>query len=228
MVVAAAEAGEPARLVARLIQDRGGVARLIAPPRSLSGAWLRAGSESWAEVELGNRGSRLARVTLPAALVGSRSVIAVNTVSSDDRQADPIVIGLWARYAHPRQRTGARLSDARDGLTAEIALAVKPCSILLFSTWRGVPVLAASADQIAAELAGLAMRQLVSGEGEDSIGPWEHPLVQHATELELGVATPGDLRAEFRWCGRSGDPAEADTRDFATNLYARMGVVFGG
>ena len=228
VVVAARTADETARLVARAIQRNRRRVRLIAPSSSLAGALWQARSTDWAEIDVSDRASRLSTVTLPTAIPNAPSVVAVNTISPEDAPGDPIAIGLWARFAHPKLRTGASLSDPRDGLTAEIALAVQPRLILLSAIWRDVPILIATGDQIAAELAGLALRHLLSEATSDPIGPWEHPLVQRATELELGVATPSEIRPGLRWIGLPGDPAEAEIRTFALELFGRIGVVFDG
>jgi hypothetical protein len=130
---------------------------------------------------------------------------------------------MWARFAHPRQALGARLSSPRDGLTAEIALAVRPALVILSGTWSGCPLLIVSDDQVAAELAGIAYRQLATSDPEP-IGPWEHPLVQHATDLDLGIAMPSQIAPNIDWiCAR----AEGDDhafRDWAGELLARIGV----
>jgi hypothetical protein len=227
IVVASGSPTELARQVASALQRQGRNVRLIAPIESLAGAWLRVRSTHWVDVDVGSRASRLTRVTLPDALATAFCVVAVNTITLEDAAGDPIAIGLWAQFAHPRQRTGARLSDPRDGLTAEIALAVKPRLTLLFAIWRDIPLLIATTDQIAAELAGLALRQLLNDVGADVVGPWEHPLVQRATELDLGVAMPGQIIPVMHWLGTEVDQSEVELRAFAVDFFGRIGVVFG-
>ena len=113
-------------------------------------------------------------------------------------------------------------------MTAEIALAVQPRLILLSTTWQDVPILVATSDQIAAELAGLALRQLLNDADVAAVGPWEHPLVQYATELNLGVATPGQIIPFMRWLGNSRDQSEVELRAFSVEFFGRIGVVFDG
>jgi hypothetical protein len=127
-------------------------------------------------------------------------------------------------FAHPRQRTGARLSNARDGLTAEIALAIAPALILLLADWHGAPLLIASNDLIAAEVAGLAVQQRLQPSHDDPVGPWEHPIVQRATELELGALTPGQINAERLWVGDQSSPQKAKFDELAAAILARIGV----
>jgi hypothetical protein len=108
-------------------------------------------------------------------------------------------------------------------LTAEIALAASPALVLLFGAWEGHALLIASDDQIAAEVAGVALRQRTAGT-EGSGGPWEDPLEQHATELELGIALPSQIRPEITWQGVPGSAAEDRFREFAAWLLRRIGV----
>lgn len=81
------------------------------------------------------------------------------------------------------------LRGLRDGLTAEIALAVHPDRYVVFESDRaqGLTFAISSADPIASDLAILALRQgrmRVRG-----VGPWEDSLIQAATELDLGART---------------------------------------
>lgn len=214
----------PARLVAARLNPR----RTLSPPSSTASAWLRTLGSDWTAVDVASRASRLSRVWLPTELVNAPAVVLVNTLSGSSSARDPIAIGLWARYAHPRQRTGALLSDVRDGLTAEIALAAPPTLILLAAEWRGVHLLIASTDQIAAEIAGIAVRQSRSAPDDEPAGPWEHPLVQRATELRLGVLTPDAIAPSARWIGSNDHPAAQLFNAFASAIFARMGVAQPG
>ena len=146
VVVASRASTALARQVASALQRQGRSVRLIAPVESLAGAWLRARSTHWVDVDVGSRASRLTRATLPDTLANTSCTVAVNSITPNDAPGDPITIGLWAQFAHPRQRTGARLSDPRDGLTAELALAVQPRLTLLFAIRRDIPLLIATTD----------------------------------------------------------------------------------
>lgn len=164
------------------LSARGPVAR----PSSGPGGLLRRGSY-WTEVDIDADAQRLQSVKLPAVLTGAQRLIAVNDLRGDSEIRPTVAIGLWALFAHPVVRTGARFAGARDGLTAEIALAVHPDRYVVIESDRpnGLTFVIASADPIATDLVVLALRQ---GRARfRGAGPWEDPLVQAATELDLGA-----------------------------------------
>lgn len=216
----------PARDVALALRASGRSVRALAPPRTTAGSWFTVRGADWAAVDVG--ADRLDRVWLPASLVAALAIVAVNTVSPQDSARSPIAIGIWASFAHPRQRNGARLSDERGGLTAEIALAVRPALVLLFAAWGGAELLIATPDQVAAEVAGIAFRQLMRPLEGEPVGPWEYPLVQRATELQLGVSIPDQIAPEVRWIGDVSDPRAASFSQLAAELFARIGVAIRG
>jgi hypothetical protein len=97
--------------------------------------------------------------------------------------------------------------------------------IVLFARWRGLDLVVASDDQIAAELSGLAFEQLTQPSLEDRESPWENALVQHGTELELGVRSPAAIDAKLLWSGDEITRERAKFLDFGAELLARMGVM---
>lgn len=198
--------------------------RAVAPPDTTIGAWLATSRTRWKAIQAPGEANRLDRVWLPDAIVDAGSVIALNRLPRSDAARGAIAIGIWAKFAHPRQRTGAWMSDGRDGLTAEIARAVSPGLVLLTAEWRGVPLVIASDDQVAAELAGLAVQQLTKPPETEPIGPWEDPLVQRATELGFGVSHPGQIDAGCRWLGTSDGGQDVAFAGFADDCFARIGV----
>ena len=200
----------------------------IAPPGNLATSWSAARKTEWKSVELSSRAERLRRVWLPAAIVDASKLIGLGTLPTQLSAREVIVLGTWAKFAHPRQRTGARVSDERSGLTAEIALAVKPDLLILVGEWRSLPFLIASNDQIAAELAGISFAQLKSKAPPETGGPWEQPLVQRATELGIGVNRPGLIDATISFDGADDAPTRAPFEAFASDLLARMGVAAHG
>jgi hypothetical protein len=162
---------------------------------------------------------------LPAELVQATSILAVNGWSKAQSERTPVAIGIWAAFAHPRQRTGAAMSPHRDGLTAEIALAVQPALIALVGTYSDFQIALLTDDQIVAELAGRAAISIARGESDDeAVGPWEHPLIQHATELRLGVQIPAQIDASHAWVGTDHEETPAAFTRFAQVLAARIGV----
>jgi hypothetical protein len=82
----------------------------------------------------------------------------------------------------------------------------------------------ATSDQIAAELVGLAIRQAKRDAADEEVGPWQDPLVQRATELDLGVRVPAQIaiRATLR-----GPERVATATEFAAlvaDIAGRLGV----
>jgi hypothetical protein len=152
-------------------------------------AGLLRGRSHWTDVDIDVDAQRLHSVKMPAALVGAQRLLALNDLRGDSNVRPVVAIGLWALFAHPIVRAGARVSGARDGLTAEIALAVHPDRFVIIDSDRahGLVFAIATADPIAADLIVLALRQ---GRARfRGAGPWEDPLIQVATELDLGVRT---------------------------------------
>jgi hypothetical protein len=191
---------------------------------SLTSAWLSARKTEWRPVTTPAPVDRLDRVWLPRAIVESASLIAINELPLTGSTNDAIAIGIWARFAHPRQRTGARLSSARDGLVPEIALTVRPRLILLHGNVGGRYVIVAADDQIAADLAGRAIQQLQPGLETEPDGPWEDPLIQHATELRLGISHPDQIDGVIMWTGNPTSQLAANHRELSMSMLGRMGV----
>ncbi len=79
-----------------------------------------------------------------------------------------------------------------------------------------------SADLIAAELAGLAVWTAAQPSGHDRLGPWEDPVVQRATELDLGVQLPSDLTLLPAWVGSSADDAGLATLNALTATLSSL------
>jgi hypothetical protein len=199
---------------------------LIAPPRATAAAWLRAAGKDWTEIDVSARAGHPARFMLPASLTTGDPIVAVNDLTVKRDRFGPIAIGIWSRFAHPRQRSAALVGDPREGTTAEIALAVSPALILLRGSLNERPLLIAASDQIAAELAGRALLDLRDADwNPEPIGPWEDPLVQRATELGLGVRIPSDIRAACVWLGGEDAPHRADFFAFSAELLGRIGVL---
>jgi hypothetical protein len=201
-------------------------ARLLVPPRpllALMGRIAGRGADR-VPVDLGDRAERVSAVGLPRSLLEAGSVIAVNDVRLVDEGRPVLAIGIWARFAGWRERAGARLAKPEEGLAAEIALAVRPRLILLADTWRDAMVVIATADQVAAELVGLALRQERDGYEDDRLGPWQDPLVQRATDLDLGVRVPDQIAIRGILSIDPNDAREHDWSGLVQVLAGRLGV----
>jgi hypothetical protein len=112
-------------------------------------------------------------------------------------------------FAHPRQRIGALAGDDRTGLRAELAVAVDPKLTILLGESQDRPLIIATQDQLAAELTGRALQGLnMPDPYGEAVGPWELPLIQRATELDIGIKLPEQLEIESVWAGEAGEPGE--------------------
>lgn len=143
--------------------------------------------DHWTQVDIDARAQRLRTVRMPTGLVGAQRLLVINDLRGLDAARPVIAIGLWTLFAHPVVRVGARFGGTTDGLTAEIALSVHPDRYVLIDSdaRQGLTYLLATPDIIVAELMLLSLRQQRAG--LRGTGPWEDPLVQAATELNLGV-----------------------------------------
>ncbi len=170
--------------------------RSVFAPLAQAGPVVRPGSKAagifrrgdyWAEVDIDARAQKLRTVRMPAELVGAQRLLAINDLRALKDARPIIAIGLWALFAHPVVRIGARFAGTTDGLTAEIALSVHPDRYTVIDSEGklGLTYLVATDDIIIAELLVLALRQRRTR--SRGVGPWEDPLVQAATELNLGV-----------------------------------------
>lgn len=209
------------------VRARTAAANVLAAPRSNVVAWRKRRAREWISVDLKGRGDRLGQATMPRVLFESGLVVVVNDLTSFDPKRPAIAIGVWAQLAHPRQRFGASLSDPADGLAAEIALAAPPAWFLIAASWHGLPMLVIADDMIAAELVGLAIGQAQADPDRELAGPWEHPLVQRAAELVLGVRIPSEIDFETEWLGPD-DALRADFMRFGAAIAARIGISTGG
>ena len=149
----------------------------------------------WMDVDVDARAPRLRRVRLPRALMESDAVVGVADLRGMGKTRPLIALGLWAPLAAPVQRIGSLITGAREGLTAEIGLAIEPAALVVVMriSAPGPLVGIVSSDPIATELAALAVWQSRLPSSIDLPGPWEDPLVQRATELGLGVSQPSQL-----------------------------------
>jgi hypothetical protein len=215
-----------ADVVLRDVGSTYAIASSVAPSAIPLTGWVRSprSTDLWAAVDVDDRSDRLQIAWLRQELVDASTLVAINRIPSGDSR-DPLVLGLWARFAHPRQRLGALAGDDRTGLRAELATAVKPTLCILCGESRERPLIVATRDQIAADLTGRAIQFLSHPDpyGERG-GPWELPLIQRATELDLGVRLPSDLSFEAVWAGRPGEPGERMLQATVEQICLALGV----
>jgi hypothetical protein len=199
-------------------------ASAITTPPSLARSLFPRRSE-WIKVNISKRSDRLDSVVFPRALFDSEMVYAaVNLDRPSVRGERQIVaIGIWSQFARTLERFGARASDERQGLSAEIALGMVARRYLLAARVREIVFAAASPDPIAAELIGRALLRLRANREDDAmVAPWEEPIVQRAAELGLGVRTPDDIDLIATW---GGDHRQESTfTEIVTELAGLIGV----
>lgn len=154
---------------------------------------LPTGLGNWRHVPVHVAGAALETAILPGGLVDARHrIIAVDVV--EVARQGPFVLDVAARYAHPRQRVRFVTDRARSDLTAEVASVVPLSLVVVALVLPEGTLLAATTDPIAAELIALALSERCIGGIRAFTGPWEDPVVQRATELDLGVLLPAAIR----------------------------------
>lgn len=173
-------------VLARLV-EYGLAARPVEPPSVLG---LRGAS--WTRLKLRRPDVRLTDVTLLSSVVQAGTRIAVIAIRPD--AVGPTALNVLTRYAHPRLRVLILASRECDALAAEVNLACRLDLLVVVGPLANVHVAAVTRDRIAGELVGLALRDEPHLASREVVGPWEDALVQRATELDLGVAVPSQLR----------------------------------
>ncbi len=146
----------------------------------------------WHRDVLNRLDARLVEVRLPTVVVEAPARIALAAVHPD-RHA-PIALDVLTRFTHPRLRLLLRTAPDREALAAEVNLACRLDLLVITGQLGAVPVAVITRDLIAAELFGLAMREDPVLSSRELAGLWEDKLVQRATELDLGMAVPTQLR----------------------------------
>ncbi|MGB3330170.1 MAG: hypothetical protein WBA46_14510, partial [Thermomicrobiales bacterium] len=151
-------------------------------------------SQGWRAIDLQaiDASSSLARLALPAGLVDADAVV----VACDlDRVASrgPLVLDLAASYLSPQTRMRLHAQRGRLAAAAEVNLAIPLAGAILGVTFGGERWYLGSPDPIASELAALALAEQALDAERAVVGPWEDPLVQRSTELQLGGLLPSAL-----------------------------------
>lgn len=148
---------------------------------------------SWIDRPVQLQDSSFTSATWPQDLAQANHRIIVTDVVEIARKG-PFVLDLAARYLHPRQRMRLLSSGQREAQAAEVASALSIDLFAVYLAQREGVMLAVTTDIIAAELVAIAMSELCVGAPRSFSGPWEDPVVQRATELELGVLLPDRMR----------------------------------
>lgn len=173
----------------------------------------------WIDRPVRSAGSTVTSVTWPQDIAQADHRIVVTDVVEVARKG-PFVLDLPARYLHPRQRMRLLASGQREALAAEVASALPiELSVVCLAQREGL-VIAVTQDMIAAELVALAMSELCMGAPRSFTGPWEDPVVQRATELDLGVLLPTRMHLVSDGPARNTHWAQR----IARHIHMRLGI----
>ncbi len=202
---------------ARLFRAQGRIARVVLPPSTFARATRLipgVGADDWVPVDISGRGAQVRSVRVPLALAGATIVAAI------DLQGTASPLGIWRAYAHPLVGVAAASSSSRASLAADLTLAFSPSGVLIGGTVGSLSIGVATKDLVAAELITLALRE----SGDEETGPWEDALVQRATELELGVTLPDQIKLAPYWAGSPKSPQSGALVALADRLALRLGL----
>lgn len=176
----------------------------------------------WIDRPVRSAGSALTTITWPQDMAQANHRIVVTDVVEVARKG-PFILDLPARYIHPRQRMRLLSSSQREAEAAEVASALPLDLFAIYLAQREGVMLAVTTDIIAAELVALAMSELCVGSPRSFTGPWEDPVVQRATELEMGVLLPSRMRIV-----PDGPDRQAHwSQRIINHIHMRLGVPIG-
>lgn len=137
--------------------------------------------------------------------VPGRAVIGITELLLDPvpSQVDQLyALGIWSRFAPRRKRLLMRVTPYLNEEIVENAALAAPALLLQVAEWQGQRVLIASADSIAAEVVGRALRAVAQPAGDIGETPWQSELVRIASERGLGVTSGPRIALEVYVAGR--------------------------
>ncbi len=171
----------------------------------------------WREVTIAppDRGERAVR--LPSRILDAKHLWVVTDVDAVSGRG-PYTLDLLSRYVDPVSRIRNLGSRERDIVPVGINLARTPVRYVAMKDAGSFVLGVVTKDPIAAELLALSLADEDLTRDHRVTGPWEDPMVQRATELDLGVRLPEEMRVEVSGT-RSGAIDQAIAR-----ILARIGV----
>jgi hypothetical protein len=146
---------------------------------------------AWQSATINVPGQPGMAVSLPSRLLSSQEtwiVIDVDAVAG----RGPHVLDLAARYLRHTDRLRGLRTRERTWVVAVNSL-LNVTRLVGTANLDGLAVATSTRDLVAGELLALAMAGLHLPQSSSVTGVWEDPLVQRATELQLGVLYPGQL-----------------------------------
>lgn len=153
----------------------------------------------------------------------AQALIGVGSVESS-RSPGLLAIGHWTQYIDPRLSVSLLHPSRREPKVADVALAISPtiAGTLLIGQHLGYVVCIWARDLVAAELAGLGLWSANLPDRHDRFGPWEDPVVQRSTDLDLGALVPSDLSIRAYWVGDKSDERGLSATDTLASTIATL------
>lgn len=195
------------------------IARGILPSEAAeSNAWsVVIGTGCWTDVDIPPPDLPRRRVKISRQLADSDVWIVcdVDVVA----ETGPFVLDVVSRHLHPLDRLRQLADRERSARSVETNLAVRASGCIVAGHLATGYCVAVIRDLIAAELFALALSEHALGPTVSTTGPWEDPMVQRATEIELGVLVPHHIVFV----------AHDDHRDMVAELHRiadRLGVAY--
>lgn len=215
-----------AELARQAFQAAGHRVVVLSPPAAFPLRWGSSAKQlgAWTSVALSPLSDALSHATLPARLLAADPLVVINDVRHSTERRPSLALGIWRQFLHPKQRLLVNLAARRLPIDAELGALFRPRGIILLPYWAHGFLVVVSSDRIASELVGLAIHQATRFPALAFAGPWEDPIVQHATDLDLGIRLPADLIIEWRWLGARDSAREADLARLADVVSSRLGV----
>jgi hypothetical protein len=132
-------------------------------------------------------------VRLPVSILDASQLWVVTEVDAVSGRG-PYALDLLSRYVDPVSRVKHLGSRQRVTVPVEVNLARTPDRFVVVKDCGDSVIGVVTHDPIAAELLALSLADEDLTRDHRVTGPWEDPMVQRATELELGGRLPQEMR----------------------------------
>lgn len=149
-----------------------------------------SGSANWAIVDM-EQHNAFPSVKVPRPLVQTEGLCLITDIPGEHSTHGLRPMETLALVTHPRYSLPLRIGSAHKSRSADLAAALRPRLIILSRSFQSLQLVLATTDMIVAELCWLALARRASD--DDAPGVWEDPVVQRATELDLGVRLPSQI-----------------------------------
>ncbi len=192
--------------VRRLLRSRGIASSLLTPAGVLARSpFTRPEGGDWRPVSIELPGQPIFSVSLPHRLVTSPDIWIVTDLDAVAGRG-PHVLDLPVRYIRRFDRLRALTSGDRTWMVA-LADRLPITRVVSTMTSGDLSIATSTSDMTAGELLALSLAGLRLPPTASVAGVWEDPLVQRATDLEIGALHPGQIRPVVQL--RTDNPASA-------------------